>query len=176
MGAGWTKPMAPRSTLKGVELVEVPEGEKQVLANLWQLYEYDSSEYNHEEIDSDGQFPLTAYFDAYWTEEARHPFFILCDGLLVGFALARELEVGKHSVAEFFVARKHRRSGIGRRAAFALFDRFPGEWHVAQDDGNHPAQRFWLQVIGEYTHGEFVRTVSPAQPKGPKQVFRSRGS
>jgi hypothetical protein len=39
-----------------------------------------------------------------------------------------------------------------------------------------PAQRFWLRVIGEYTNGHFERTVSPRQPKGPKQVLRSRGA
>ena len=167
--------MTPRPSPQGVQLVEVLESEKHVLANLWQLYEYDSSEYNDEEFDSNGQFPQTAYFDAYWTEPVRHPCFIRRDGLLVGFALAREVEPHKYSIAEFFVARKHRRSGVGKNAAFSLFDRFRGEWHVAQEEDNVPAQQFWLHVIDEYTNSHFERTVSPAQPKGPKQVFRSRG-
>ncbi len=167
--------MTSRST-REVELVEVRASERDILANLMQLYLYDTSEYNDDDMDADGRFSHGAYFDLYWREPERHPFFILCDVRRVGFALVREFEPGKHSIAEFFIARKHRRSGVGKRAAFDLFDRFPGEWHVAQEEGNVPAQRFWLRVIGEYTNGDFERTVSPQQPKGPKQVLRSRGA
>lgn len=157
-----------------VRLVRIPEAEKSTIANLMQLYRYDSSAFNKDEMDASGRFSLGSYFDAYWIEPERHPFFINFGDKLVGFALVRQLELGKHSIAEFFVARKYRRQGIGERAAMLLFDAFPGEWHVAQEEGNVPAQHFWRSVIGAYTGDDFLETYSQAQPKGSKQVFRRR--
>lgn len=157
-----------------VKVVPVSESEKDVLANLMQLYRYDSSEYNDDEIDPSGKFDIGSYFDFYWTEAERHPFFIKSEDQLVGFALVREFEPAKYSIAEFFVARKYRRSGIGKRAAYLLFNRFSGEWHVAQEEDNIPAQLFWRAIIAEYCGGDFEESASPSQPKGPKQIFRSR--
>ena len=162
--------------LDEVELVVVSENEKEILANLMQLYRYDSSEYNDDEIDLNGRLAFGRYFDAYWTEPERYPFFVRKSGLLVGFALVREFEPGKYSIPEFFVARKHRRSGVGKSAAFALFDRFQGEWHVAQEEGNAPAQEFWRTIISEYSDGRYEQTTNPSRPKGPKQIFRSVGA
>lgn len=159
--------------VKDINLRKVPESEKQTLANLMQLYLYDTSEFNADEIDADGLLDVGSYFDAYWVESVRHPYFIELRGHLVGFALVREFEPGKFSIAEFFVTRKYRRSGVGKTAACQLFDTFDGEWHVAQEAGNHPAHRFWVQIISEYTGGNFRQGASESQPTGPKQIFRS---
>jgi predicted acetyltransferase len=61
-------------------------------------------------------------------------------------------------MGEFFVARQHRRQGIGRRAATALFDMFGGHWEVREMPANLPAQRFWRRIIADYTGGAFAET------------------
>ncbi|MEE8042476.1 MAG: hypothetical protein V3T15_06760, partial [Pseudomonadales bacterium] len=66
--------MTSRST-REVELVEVRASERDILANLMQLYLYDTSEYNDDDMDADGRFSHGAYFDLYWREPERHPFF-----------------------------------------------------------------------------------------------------
>lgn len=166
----------PEPTPPEVRLTPVSATEKGVLANLTQLYRYDSSAFNNDELGASGKFSLGQYFDAYWLEPERHPFFINLAAKLVGFALVREFEPGKYSVAEFFVIRKYRQQGVGQYAATRLFDTFAGEWHVAQDEGNMPAQRFWRAVIGAYTAGDYTEAFSERQPKGPKQIFRARAS
>jgi predicted acetyltransferase len=65
--------------------------------------------------------------------------------------------------------RKYRRVGIGRKAAFHVFDRFRGTWKVEQDETNVVAQAFWRSVIGEYTDGDFEET----DVDGPVQTFDS---
>ena len=50
-------------------------------------------------------------------------------------------------MAEFFVMRKYRRAGLGRRAAAEIFPLFPGEWTVRQQRGNAPATSFWRTAI-----------------------------
>ena len=155
-----------------VELI--PRDQKDLLRNLMQPYGHDLSEFNQDDPDDLGSFGVGSYFDAYWTEATRYPFKILAKEALAGFALIRELEPGCHSIAEFFILRRHRRSGIGRDAAQHLFSRFPGIWHVAQDEENVPAQRFWRKIIGEYTNGDFKDEWSVEQPTGPKQVFSNK--
>ena len=127
-----------------VEVVVATLGEKPVLGRLMQLYIHDFSEFVGADVDADG---LYAYprLDLWWTEPDREPFLFRVDGHWAGFALVR---VGNpHDMAEFFVMRKYRRSGVGRAAARELFARFPGAWQVRQERTNPAATRFWHTAI-----------------------------
>lgn len=62
---------------------------------------------------------------------------------------------GFYSVAEFFVLRKYRKSGLGNEAAWALFRLFPGKWRVAVLNCNSPALLFWEKVIATFSAGQF---------------------
>ena len=46
-------------------------------------------------------------------------------------------------IAEFFVLRRYRRSGVGREAAFLAWDRFPSSWTVRVAERNAGALAFW---------------------------------
>ena len=145
-----------------VELVEVNETEKSVLRQIMELYAYDFSEFDGADVNEHGLYGYT-YFDYYWTEESRHPFFIRVDGKLAGFVLINEYcyvvkEPGTKSIAEFFVMRKYRRKGIGKTVAFQIFDRFPGKWEVIQHGENEPSKIFWEEIIREYTRGKYKQT------------------
>lgn len=161
--------MSPRR----IEVVIVPETGKATLANLMQLYLHDMSEFTDDPMNENGLYDLSQYFSLYWQEPERHPFLITADGGIVGFALVREFAPDKFSMAEYFITRRFRRSGVGKNAAYQLFDRFHGEWHVAEEELNFPAQSFWCAIIEEYTQGQFQQTTSDSHPKGPKQVFMS---
>jgi|ETNmetMinimDraft_35_1059890.scaffolds.fasta_scaffold31749_3 predicted acetyltransferase len=112
----------------------IPKNQKSLLRNLMQAYRHDLSQFDGEDPDEMGPFGVGNYFDVYWEEPCRHPFKITVRGTVAGFALVRELGAGSYSISEFFILRRHRRSGIGQAAARQLFDRFGGIWHVAQDD------------------------------------------
>jgi predicted acetyltransferase len=51
-----------------------------------------------------------------------------------------------HDVAEFFVVRKHRRSGVGIEAARQLICPRPGQWEIAVVRANAGALGFWRRV------------------------------
>lgn len=92
-----------------------------------------------------GDYP---YLALYWVEQGRYPYLILADGEIAGFALVRELEgPGSVEMAEFYVRREHRREGVGRAAAHALFARHPGDWALSVLSANHRALAFWLAVV-----------------------------
>jgi predicted acetyltransferase len=163
-----------------VDLEPVPQDQAPVLANLLELYIHDLSAIFPLEPDASGRFGYEN-LPRYWTEpETRFPFFIMTGGRIVGFALATRgspatSDPTDFDVAEFFVLRRHRRSGIGREAAFALWRRFPGRWVVRVSQGNQAGLPFWLDVVGEFTGGAFEQRTRRAEPyDGQVLVFLSQ--
>ena len=152
-----------------------------VIANLLELYSHDLSQAFGLELGADGRFGYKS-LPLYWTTpEERFPFLIRCGIRIVGFALlARGSPASDNpedfDVAEFFIVRRHRRRGVGRRAAFLLFDRLPVRWIVRVSEGNPSGWQFWASTLGQYTHGELVETTLPGVPH-PWRVFSfaSRG-
>ncbi|MCG8919503.1 GNAT family N-acetyltransferase [Actinokineospora sp. PR83] len=140
-----------------VDLVTVDEADKSVLANLVQFYQYDFSEIRDLALTRHGTFTYR-YLDPYFTEADREADFITVDGRLAGFALTRGDvdEDGSWNVAEFFVARGHRRRGVARASARRLFTRRPGLWTLSVDHGNRPAAALWRSVIGAVAVGPVV--------------------
>jgi predicted acetyltransferase len=154
--------------------------EKFILENLWQLYEYDMSQYEEDGGPNDYGLFGRRYFDHYWTDKGRYPYFIKISGKLAGFVLVSSIrnlkESGNdhpmnlshsdvtHSVGEFFVLRNYRRKGIGKFVAHRIFDMFPGKWRVSQMENNQPSQEFWRKIISEYTNGDYLETTCNRRP------------
>jgi predicted acetyltransferase len=149
--------------------------EKSILRNLIELYLYDASEFNGCDLDDHGLYGYP-YLDHYWTDETRHPFLIRANRKLAGFVFVRQIIVAEganyFAIAEFFVSRKYRRKGIGKQAAFWVFDQYPGSWRVSQENENLLAQGFWRDVIQQYTDGNF-KEIQDKECGGPIQVFIS---
>lgn len=141
-----------------------------LLANLLELYLHDLSEaFPAIEIDANGRVGYEK-LALYWSEpERRFPFLIRADGRVAGFVLVtRGSPVSDDpdvlDVAEFFVLRRYRRSGVGRAAAFLLWDRLSGQWIVRVSEGNRGAIPFWAGVIAEYSGGTATETTRPGTP------------
>lgn len=114
------------------------------MSQLLELYGHDFSPFTAADVDDHGLFGYHD-LDAYWTEPDRHPFLFRVGGHLAGFALVRSGL--PHDMAEFFVMRKYRRSGVGATVARDVFARFPGEWQVRQIAANAAALAFWRTAI-----------------------------
>lgn len=143
--------------------------EMPVLANLLELYIHDLSETFPVHLDATGRFGYPR-LPLYWEDpERRFPFLIRVDGELAGFALvtrgspATEVPTDL-DVAEFFVLRAYRRGGVGRDAAFQLWDTLPGRWIVRVSEGNRRGIPFWERVVAEYAGGHFQRWSRPGEP------------
>jgi predicted acetyltransferase len=140
-----------------------------VLSNLLELYSHDLSDVFALELGASGRFGYEK-LPLYWSEsERRFPFLIRAGTRLAGFALvARGSPVSEDpndfEIAEFFVLRRHRRSGVGRRAAFLLWGRFDARWIVRVSEGNQHGLQFWANVIAEYTSGTAVETSRHGSP------------
>ncbi|SEL89097.1 GNAT family N-acetyltransferase [Paenibacillus sp. OK003] len=149
---------------------------KSTLRNLMELYKYDFSEYDPEDVNENGLYEYV-YLDHYWTEAGRYPFLFRVEGQLAGFALIREIESEQgtsiYQMAEFFVMKKYRKLGVGAQAAIHVFNLFPGTWKVAEMETNEPAQIFWRKVIARYTDNKYQEVREPDW-EGPIQIFTTK--
>ena len=130
-------------------------------ATLFRLLQYSLFEESLTDLDDMNEDALFDYpwFDAYFTEPQREAYFIRESGTqkLMGFAMMREHEDGRHSIAEFLVIPKFRRQGVGSRAAGACFALHDGLWEVKPAYGSESAKRFWQSVIDQITeHASWI--------------------
>lgn len=142
-----------------ITLHPMPVAEKVLLIRLMELYLYDFSEFSQDDINEYGYYGYD-HIDDYWNEEGRFPYLIRVDGKIAGFALIcphcrDRKEEDARCIGEFFVMRKYRRMGVGKRAAMQLFDLHRGCWEVCYWKSNVPAGVFWKNVVEAYTNGQY---------------------
>jgi predicted acetyltransferase len=169
----------PASTAGSI-LVPAARSHIPVLSHLFQLYCHDFSELLGLMVAEDGRF-ATPDLVPYFEETGRHPFLIRVNDRWAGFVFAQQGSrlTGDRQiwdVAEFFVMRAFRRTGIGTQAATEIFDRFPGRWEVRQLHANTAATAFWRKILARYAGGAVSETVHDSDRwKGTVQTFVSGG-
>jgi len=167
------------SKLKGeismeIKLEKASIEQKSILRNLMELYNYDFTEFDPEDVNEYGLYGYK-YLDHYWTEEDRFPFLIRVNNNWAGFVLVRKTGMNSkgndiYSIAEFFIMKKYRKMGVGKEVAQIVFDTFKGEWKIRQIEENIPAQHFWRNVISKYTNDNFD-DIRETEWDGPVQRF-----
>jgi predicted acetyltransferase len=142
-----------------------------VLRHLLELYVEELSAIFPVQRGADGRFAYPK-LTLYWSEpDTRYPFIIKAGAATAGFALVTRGSPASDSrdvldVAEFFVLPAHRRAGVGRHAATALWDHLPGDWIVRVSQANRAGLRFWPEVIASYSSSRFVERTQAGQPHG----------
>lgn len=161
---------------EGTRLVTATSADSVLLSNLLELYVHDlSAAFPHVTMGADGRFGY-ARLPLYWTEhERRFAYLIRHDARIAGFALvtrgspaSEDPEV--YDVAEFFVLRQFRRSGVGRRAARLLWETLPGRWVVRVSEANSTGLAFWRRAIAEFTRSNVSPSIRPGRA-APWLVF-----
>lgn len=152
----------------GVALHVATPADAALLSNLVELYAHDLSATFALELGEDGRFGY-AKLPLYWSEpDRRFPFLIRSSGKVAGFALITRGSPASDDpevfdVVELFIARRHRRSGVGRQAAFLLWNRFAARWTVRVSEGNRGGRDFWTSTITACTRGEIAETTRPGR-------------
>ena len=143
-----------------VEIEKVQEEQREILAHLIELYEYDFSEYENSDVNAYGLYGYS-YLDYYWTEKNRYAYFIKVNGKLAGFAMVcGYCYVSKDKktlfMSEFFIMKKYRKQGIGKYAAREVLQKHPGKWELTVHPNNPGSHKFWNSVISEVAQNEVV--------------------
>ena len=142
-----------------VEVRRAEAHESAALSRMLELYQHDLSDIWNQELDSEGLYGYS--LGRYWANTDCHAFVVLVEGHYAGFALvdrATKVQDGGYWMDQFFVVKKHRRSGVGHTLATEVLTSLPGRWEVGQMLENHPAQSFWRRVINAHTRGAYSET------------------
>ncbi|HVK79541.1 MAG TPA: GNAT family N-acetyltransferase, partial [Verrucomicrobiae bacterium] len=139
-----------------VEVSRAALHEKALIGELFQFYTYDWSEMEpagstNFEVGADGRFAAFPHLDKYWAEEKRWPYLIRVGAAIAGFALVNTHSYRGRAIdfnmAEFFILRKHRGSGVAAAACQRLLQLHPGRWEIAVAGRNTRARQFWEKAI-----------------------------
>ena len=132
--------------------------DKPVLRQMLELYQYDMTEFWPQDLNEHGEYGFIGV-ERYLKNSRLRAYFFLVDNKYAGFGLVDPdvcLLENEFWMGQFFVLKKYRRLGVGRKGARFIFSQFPGKWEVGQMPLNAPARKFWLRTIAEYTDGNFI--------------------
>lgn len=135
-----------------MELLPATPEQLPLIRNLYQFYAYDSSDWEGEDVETDGRFYINdAHLQRYWQEPDWSARLILANGFIAGFLLIERSELPGLEVLEFadlFLLRRYRRLGIGR----ALVQQLMGDgstWLLRFYRQDKLASQFWQQLFTE---------------------------
>ncbi len=128
-----------------------------LLRNLFEHYIHDLAEWFDIDTRADGSY---SYDTSLVWKDGCLAFLARVGDSIAGFAVVGSAlewlgDTGAKDVREFFVIRRYRRRGLGRRMASLLWNRYPGEWLVRVLESNTPAILFWRISISSYSLGAF---------------------
>ncbi len=144
-----------------VELVVAKISDREKIDNLFHYYVYDMSEFMGWAPTVTGKYKVNAsQLDVYWQRSDHYPFLIYCDGELAGFSLLRRYPSDRRlfDIGQFFVLRKFKGTGVGKKAFKLSIGKFPGRWLTRVLNENTAAFNFWQSVISDLTGGSFQIT------------------
>ncbi len=137
-----------------VELIKAESPE--IIMNLFQYYIYDMSEYTGFSPNPNGTYTVdesVVHLNDYWTKADHYPFYIKVDDQIAGFSLIRKYPNSKeyYDMGQFFILRKYKGRGVGRKAFECAIGNFPGKWITRVLPHNRGAYKFWNKVIREFS-------------------------
>lgn len=160
-----------------LQVVRADAARDPALRVLLEFYFYDMAEWFRFD-----QQPYGGYVEsteAYWSDD-YDVYFLELEGLPIGFSIVGSAagwqpDANARDMTEFFVIRRHRRSGVGRAFASRVWDMYPGTWLVRVFQANQPALPFWRGAVSDYSNGEYVEEVI-SKPGGDWSHFTLQSS
>jgi predicted acetyltransferase len=141
--------------LMNILIVDVLPEDENILQNMFEFYDYEFSQYLDFEVNKDGLF-RKAPVSMYISDNRFKSHFIKSHEKLLGFVIVKKTDnKPSFEIEQFFVLNKYNGKGVGKQAAFKIFDQYRGDWKVTQIEKNYSAQAFWRNVIKNYTNNSY---------------------
>ncbi|WP_413113350.1 GNAT family N-acetyltransferase [Thaumasiovibrio sp. DFM-14] len=141
-----------------VSLVKIEPKLRSVLENLFQYYVYDMSEFMGFTPNDDGLYAFDSFqLDAYWLRDDHFPYLIFVGSELAGFALVRRYpsNTSIYDIEQFFVLRKFKGKGVGKKALGLVLKSYPGKWQIRILSENIVALNFWKSAVSNVVGSEY---------------------
>ena len=138
--------------------------DRRAVAQLWQLYAHDLSEFRDSRPNTQGRF-RTGRLPTYFDDPDNAGFVITQDGDLAGFAFVMGVTRPPRHIGDFFVVRHFRRHGLGYAAARELLARYPGPWEIGFQVENRGVPEFWRRVATDVAGTHWREELRPVPDK-----------
>ena len=130
------------------------DAERRWIENVYPLYLHDLSEFGESiyHLNEEGVWQPD-YLPVWFSALGARPLVLRAEDQRIGFAFVGQAPFSYRSfdvdqrLSEFFILRSCRGRGLGRAAAIAVFQAFPGAWELFTLRSNRPSQAFWEKVI-----------------------------
>ena len=136
-----------------VRLEIVKNKERKLLYNINQKYLYEMTLYYDDKMDEEGNYNY-GYFDLYFKEKERIPYFIYNDNTIIGFIFINNISYFgdkiDYSIAEFTIFPHYRNKGYAKEAVNIVFNLYKGVWEIKYNEKNIKAKNFWNSVTKSY--------------------------
>ena len=137
--------------LQIVPVTKMEEMRKYFYEYLTELSEFDPDI----KFEEDGT-PIYKWYDCYWVDKDRFPFYFIVDGQIAGLAMIRELSPMQYDFAEFYVCPEFRKDGNAIWFASELTQLFDGEFVFSTRFTNPRAIKFWGKFANLFEDSSFV--------------------
>ena len=139
-----------------IELISTTPEQLPLIANLYQYYAYESSDWEQEDVETDGRFYIhQPHLQRYWQDEGWSAQLILVDGFIAGFLLIERSElpgIDALELADLFILKRYRRQGIGRALVQQVLGS-GGTWLLRFYGQDELAAAFCRQMLAEVPLG-----------------------
>ncbi len=111
-------------------------------------------DYENEYLDRIGYPVELDRYRLYVNSKIYDAYVFVKNSKLVGFGVL-SFKDGVNCIEDFYIIPKERNHGCGRDFAKKLLNLKMGSWVIKQLENAAWAQKFWVKLVGEYTHGQF---------------------
>ena len=151
-----------------IELLPTSIDQLSLIANLYQYYAYESSDWEQEDVEADGRFYIhQPHLERYWSEPDWSAQLILADGFIAGFLLIERSELPGVDALEFadlFILKKYRRQGIGRALVEQVILASQHSWIVSLYPQDPLAVPFWQAMFEQLPFRSLQQLVDAEDP------------
>ena len=133
-----------------VPLSKMEEMRKYFYEYLLELSEFDPDI----KFDEKGT-PIYNWYECYWKDKERYPFYLIIDNEIAGIAMIRELDNMLYDIAEFYVCPKFRKDGNAIWFALQLTELFDGQFVFSTRFTNPRAIKFWAKFAKSFECNEY---------------------
>ena len=134
----------------------IPNLEKNNTRKIFDEYLTELSEFDDKiKFDKNGK-PLYMWYENYWKDFGRFPFYFICENQIAGLAFVRETGDKQYEIAEFYVCPSFRKDGNAMWFIDSVLSLFDGVFDIGTQLKNKRAIAFWTKVANKYGVTNFV--------------------
>nr|WP_086939984.1 GNAT family N-acetyltransferase [Thaumasiovibrio occultus] len=134
-----------------LNVVAVDDRNEHVYANLYQGYAAEFSKFIGDKPDENGLFEIYPKI----ANEVKG-YLLYIDGVPAALTAIKETPSQHFEICDFYVVPYFRKNKAGKGFISHLFKQLKGTWEIKQVAGADHAVKFWRDVVGDYTDGNYT--------------------